>query len=198
MSRPRVAHSHSHAPRNIAIALKRERPDLDPDSYLYLLYAQRVGRILEAVYDKYCRNEFEMSSADMRVLFALRRSGPSYALRPTELFRSLLVTSGAITKQVDRLMAAGYVDRRPGPKKSGGFLIHLTKKGFKTADEALTSIADSSVVSIDALTPHERKTINNLFEKMLNDLEKRLPEEGGSDSTGTAETPRRKINRARR
>lgn len=198
MSRPKVAYSHSHAPSDIAIALTRERPDLDTDDYLYLLYAQRIGRIIEAVNDKYCRNEFQMSGADMRVLFALRRAGPSYALRPTELFRSLLVTSGAITKQVDRLMAAGYVDRRPGPKKSGGFLIHLTKKGFKTADDALTSIADSSVISINALTSQERKTINGLFEKMLYDLEKRLPEEEGSDLTETAESSRRKAKRARR
>lgn len=90
---------------------------------------------------------------------------------------------------------------RYGLKRSGRehvLALDVLQKGFKTADEALTSIADSSVVSIDALTPHERKTINNLFEKMLNDFEKRLPEEGGSDSTGTAETPRRKINRARR
>lgn len=197
MSRPRVAYSHSHAPRDIAVVLKRERPDLDPDDYLYLLYAQRIGRILEAVYDKYCRSEFEMSAADMRVLFALRRAGPSYALRPTELFRSLLVTSGAITKQVDRLMAAGYVDRRDGPQKSGGFLIHLTKKGFKAADQALTSIADSSVVSIDALTSQERKTMNGLFEKMLSDLEKRLPEDEKSELTETARPRRRKAKRAR-
>ena len=198
MSRPKVAYSLSHEPRDIAIALKRERPDLDPDDYIYLLYAQRVGRILEAVYDKHCRNEFEMSAADMRVLLALRRAGPSYALRPTELFRSLLVTSGAITKQVDRLMAVGYVDRRPGPKKSGGFLIHLTKKGFKAADETLTSIADSSVVSINALTSQERKTINGLFEKILNDLERRLPEEGGTDSREIARPSRRKTSRAKR
>lgn len=198
MSRPKVASSHSHAPRDIAIALKRERPDLNTDDYLYLLYAQRVGRILEAVTEKYFRSEFDMSAADMRVLFALRRAGPSYALRPTELFRSLLVTSGAITKQVDRLMAAGYVDRRAGPKKSGGFLIHLTKTGFKAADDALTSIADSSVLSINALTSQERKTINGLFEKMLNDLEKRLPEEGGTDLSEAAEPSRRKTSRAKR
>src|SRR3546814_265758 len=100
MSRPRVAHNRGHT-RHIAETLKNERPDLDPADYLYLVYANRVGRILEAVDDKHCRTEFGISAADMRVLFALRRAPPSYALRPTELFRSLLVTSGAITKQVD-------------------------------------------------------------------------------------------------
>ena len=182
MSRPKVAHTRSHA-REIAESLKRERPDLDPSDYLYLIYANRLGRILETVDDRHCRDEFGMSSADMRVLFALRRSGPGYALRPTELFRALLVTSGAITKQVDRLAAGGYVARQPGPAKSGGYLIHLTAKGFKIADDALTSLVHSSVMSINALTSAERDQVCTLLEKMLVDLETRLdgnsgPEEG--------------------
>lgn len=173
MSRPKVPHTRSHA-REIAESLKRERPDLDPADYLYLIYANRVGRILEAVDDRHCRAQFGLSAPDMRVLFALRRAAPSYALRPTELFRRLLVTSGAITKQVDRLAAGGYVVRQRGPEKSGGYLIHLTAKGFKTADEALTSLVHSSVLSINALTSQERNQVCVLLEKMLLDLEARL------------------------
>ena len=177
MSRPKVAYMQS-SPQDIAASLKRERPDLDQTDYLYLLYAQRVGRILDAVDDRHCRTEFGISAAEMRVLFALRRAGPTYALRPTELFRSLLVTSGAITKQVDRLILAGYVDRQPGPDRSGGFLIHLAERGFKAADAALTALADSSVVSHSALTTKERETVSRLLAKMLQDLERRL---GGDD-----------------
>lgn len=176
MPRPKVAYSRLHA-SDIAASLKRERPDLDQAEYLYLLYLQRVGRIIDAVHDKNCRTVFGISAAEMRVLFALRRSGPSYALRPTELFRALLITSGAVTKQVDRLIAAGYVDRQPGPEKSGGFLIHLTEKGFKVADEALTALADSSVVSHDALSRGERQTLLHLLENVLVDLEARLDAE---------------------
>lgn len=173
MSRPKVKHNPDHT-RHIAETLRSERPDLDPADYLYLIYANRMGRILEAVDDKHCRAQFGISAADMRVLFALRRAPPTYALRPTELFRSLLVTSGAITKQVDRLAAGGFVARQPGPAKSGGFLIHLTGKGFKTADDALTSLVNSSVVSSSALTPSERNQLCCLIEKMLVDLEDRL------------------------
>ena len=42
--------------------------------YLYLLYAQRVGWITDAVHDKHCRKNFGISSAEMRMLFALRRA----------------------------------------------------------------------------------------------------------------------------
>ena len=173
MPRPKVAYSKIHAGQ-IAASLRRERPDLDQVDYLYLLYAQRVGRIIDAVHDKHCRKDFGISSAEMRVLFALRRAGSPYALRPTELFRSLLVTSGAITKQVDRLVLAGYVDRQPGPEKSGGSLICLTDKGFAAADNALTALADSSVVPHSALTAEERQTALHILEKILLHLEEHL------------------------
>lgn len=173
MARPKVAYSAQHA-RDIALSLKRERPDLDQADYLYLLYVQRVGRIIDAVHDKHCRLEFGISGAEMRVLFALRRSPPAYALRPTELFRALLITSGAVTKQVDRLITAGYVDRQPGPQKSGGFLIRLTEKGFAAADRALAALADSSVVSHAALEAEERGKLLQLLEKILADLELRF------------------------
>lgn len=173
MSRPKVAHSRNHT-RHIAETLVSERPDLDPTDYIYLIYANRVGRILEAVDDRHCREEYGMGAADMRVLFALRRSPPDYSLRPTELFRSLLITSGAITKQVDRLAAGGYVARQPGPARSGGLFIHLTAKGMKTADDALTSLVHSSVVSMAALTRSERIQLCDLLGKVLVDLEERL------------------------
>lgn len=193
MPRPKVAYSKMHA-RDIAASLERERPDLDQREYLYLLYLQRAGRIIDAVHDKHCRTEFDISSAEMRVLFALRRSGPTYALRPTELFRSLLVTSGAITKQVDRLVAGGHVDRQPGPEKSGGFLIHLTKKGFDVADAALNALADSSVVSHAALTSEERKTVLHLLEKVLLDLEARLDAEVAEPAVVDTPKPRKRAS----
>lgn len=173
MARPKVPYSRQTI-SDIADSLKLERPDLDPNDYLYQIYAQRLGRILDAVDDRQCRVNFGISGAEMRVLFALRRSGPSYSLRPTELFRSILVTSGAITKQVDRLIARGYVKRQPGPNKSGGYLIQLTKKGFKIADDALTALADSAVISHEVLNSDERQTVCVLLGKMLRDLEDRL------------------------
>lgn len=173
MPRPKVAHLQSHT-RDIADSLRRERPDLDPADYLYLLYVERLGRIVDTLDERHCRSKFGVSASDMRVLYALRRAGPSYAMRPTELFRSLLVTSGAITKQVDRLAEEGCVVRKPGPEKSGGYLIQLTAKGKKLADKALTSLVDPVHWPVERLTRQERKTLCMLLEKMLFDLEERL------------------------
>ena len=174
MPRPKVPNNVQSHTREIAESLERGRPDLPLSNYLHLLYVERLGRIVDTVYDRNWRTNFGISGADMRVLFALRRSGPDYALRPTQLFRALLVTSGAMTKQVDRLEAARFVDRMPGPTNSGGFLIHLTHKGRRTADDALNSLADPTSFSTAALSRRERDLLCDLSEKLLLALERQL------------------------
>ena len=123
-----------------------ERPDLDLHDFLLGIVMNRMGRMLEASFDRMCRSQFGVSGPDMRVLFALRRHGAPYALRPTDLFRALLVTSGAITKQVDRLQALGLVERLPDPDYAAGFQVRLTPAGLKVADAATEELVNDSLL----------------------------------------------------
>jgi DNA-binding MarR family transcriptional regulator len=172
MPRQKIPNPQSHA-KDVAESIKRERPDLDPSDYLYLIYIMRLGRILGHVDDQRCRKNYGISGADMRVLYALRRAGAPYSRRPTELFRSLLVTSGAITKQVDRLVRLKLVSRSADPSSKGSFLVSLTKKGKNVADSALTSLAKFARPSKrSSLSRAEHDKMCALCEKMLLDLEK--------------------------
>jgi len=162
--------------REIGASFARERPDLDPDDYLHLIYIRRLGRLFDRIDHQYSQERFGVGGADMRVLRVLRCAGPPYARRPTELFRALLVTSGAITKQVDRLVAAGLVERRPDPSHAGGFLIQLTDRGFAMADESLTGLARGFPLVGDPspLGVRERRKLTQLCEEMLAAIEARL------------------------
>jgi len=166
----------SNSAQEIASSLARERPDLDPADYLHIIYIRRLGRLLDRIDNQYSLERFGISSSDARVLRALRRAGEPYALRPTELFRRLLVTSGAITKQVDRLAAAGLVERGPDPSHAGGFLIRLTDHGRDMADESLTKLAQAFPIvgEPSPLSPRERQKLAQLCEKMLNAVEDRM------------------------
>ena len=159
--------------RDIATSWARERPDLDPLDYLLPIYLIRIGRIVDRVGDRKWQRLFGLSASEIRMLFALRRSGGDYALRPTDLFRALLITSGAITKKIDHLEAAGLVKRRADPADKGGFLIHLTAKGKQAADQALESLADDSILSKShiSLSRQERKLMTRLCERILLDFE---------------------------
>jgi DNA-binding MarR family transcriptional regulator len=172
MPRKKMILTNGHA-RDIATSWVRERPDLDPLDYLLPIYLIRIGRIVERMGDQKWKKTFDISGAELRVLLALRRTGGDYARRPTDLFRALLVTSGAITKNVDRLTALGLVKRRPDPTDKGGLLVYLTARGKQVADKAMTEIASSSVLSRKriSLSAQERKVLTRLCERILLDFE---------------------------
>jgi DNA-binding MarR family transcriptional regulator len=116
-------------------------PDLHLTGLIFAIPVLRLGKIVEDHWDLQCVKHFGLRSNDMRVLLALRRVGPPHAKRPTDLFQSLLITSGAITKQVDRLARRKLVKRLPDPNHGGGCLIHLTPQGVKVSNKAVEIIA---------------------------------------------------------
>src|SRR5258708_4467815 len=118
----------------ITVQWQRERGDLDLARFRLTFSLMGRGRRTGGDFDRLCQRDYRISGSDMRVLFALRRGGPPYVKRPTDLFKALLVTSGAMTKKVDRLATLGMVERVQDPGHLGGFLIRLTKKGVQVAD----------------------------------------------------------------
>jgi DNA-binding MarR family transcriptional regulator len=157
----------------ITLQWRHERGDLGLDNFLLAIYLMRLGTWLDRAYDKLCRQHWGIGGGDMRVLLALRRGGPPYAKRPTDLFRALLVTSGAITKKVDRLEQAGYVQRLSDPGHNGGLLVHLTKKGLRAVDEATAKLANESVLAPAAgqMTKAEHSTLSRQVLRILSTLE---------------------------
>src|SRR5580692_5720701 len=139
----KTAGPESHI-EDVVESWRRERPDLDLGDFLLAILVMRLGRQVDDKYDRLCRERFGISGADMRVLFALRRAGKPFMRRPTDLFRALLVTSGAITKQVDRLSKKGLVERISRENQLGG--VQLTAKGLKMADAATDLIAKQSII----------------------------------------------------
>ena len=81
----------------------RELPDLDTRGMEVLGRARRIvlrsRPPIEAVFARH-----GMDAGEFDVLSTLRRSGPPYALRPTELFRSLMISSGGLTDRLNRLV----------------------------------------------------------------------------------------------
>ena len=143
----------------ITVQWHRERGDLDLENFLLAIYFMRLGTLVDRAYDRHCQKRYGINGGDMRLMLALRRSGPPYVKRPTDLFRALLVTSGAITKKVDRLVEAGYVERLPDPSHNGGFLVHLTKKGLQVVELAIEHLANRSALgpAMSQFTAEERR-----------------------------------------
>jgi DNA-binding MarR family transcriptional regulator len=148
----------------ITLQWQHEHSELDLSNFLLAIYFMRLGTLVEQAFDKMCQSLCGISGSDMRVLLALRRSGHPYAKRPTDLYRALLVTSGAITKKIDRLASLAMVERQPDPSHAGGFIVHLTKKGLDIVERAIVKLAEeSSIAPAIAHFSDEERAAGNEF-----------------------------------
>ncbi|MEU9158045.1 MarR family transcriptional regulator [Streptomyces sp. NPDC048417] len=126
----------------IAAAWTAELPDVDLAPFLVSAGILRLAQQVEHAFTTLARSS-GIGPGDLRVLLALRRSAPEYAMSPTALFKRLMITSGAVSKQVDRLAELGLVERVPDPEVLRGVLISLRPGGRAIAENAMRRIATS-------------------------------------------------------
>ncbi|UYM03809.1 MarR family winged helix-turn-helix transcriptional regulator [Solicola gregarius] len=120
---------------------RAERPDLDPDPMLVI---GRIGRLAETI-DGLLRPPFaaaQLGNGDFDVLAALRRAGSPYTLTPGELSRAMLVTTGAVTKRIDRLERRALVERAVAAGDARGRLVTLTPRGVQLVDDLIADHLD--------------------------------------------------------
>ena len=117
---------------------RRERPDLDPSPQGVIGRLHRVAleltERLVAVYE-----QFGLSEGEFDVLATLRRAGAPYERAAGELADHTLVTTGGLTKRVDRLAARGLVERRVEASDARKRLVRLTPGGRDLIDRAITA-----------------------------------------------------------
>lgn len=126
----------------------------------------RVSAQLERVY---AANGLTAASFD--VLATLRRSGAPYALSPSELIAWTMVTSGTMTNRLDRLAAAGLVERKPNPEDGRGSVVALTPQGFTLIDRVVTAHVANQHKVLSALSPQDRAALDGLLRQWLGAFE---------------------------
>lgn len=144
----------------------RERPDVDvsPQGVIGRLHrlASRLTDELCVVYRRHGLTEGEFD-----VLAALRRAGAPFERAPGELARFTMVTTGAMTKRLDRLVEAGLVTRRPASDDGRGRVVALTEAGTGLVDRAFTEHMRNERRLLDALTPDEAAALEALLTTWL-------------------------------
>jgi DNA-binding MarR family transcriptional regulator len=151
---------------------ERELPEVDAAIQRIRARLLLIGTHISRDNDRIARG-FGITGPEMRILFALRRHGPPYQMRPTDLFESLLVPSSSMTRQLDRLEEEGFLKRLPDPDDRRGSLVGLTRGGVKAANRALAEALDKSDVTeaLQRLSAHDRTSLDSLLEGLLNRFE---------------------------
>ncbi|RSS82286.1 MarR family winged helix-turn-helix transcriptional regulator [Streptomyces sp. WAC06614] len=148
----------------------RERPDLDVSPQGVLGRLHRLAALLTeelcVVYRRYGLGEGEFD-----VLAALRRAGAPYERAPGELAAFTMVTTGAMTKRVDRLERDGLVTRRRAAGDGRGRVVALTPAGRELIDTAFAEHMRNERRLLDALDPAEAAALQALLTTWLARLE---------------------------
>jgi DNA-binding MarR family transcriptional regulator len=151
---------------------RRERPDLDASSVEVIGRLQRVARLLEReMRDFFVSRGHEPWEYD--VLAALRRQGPPYELSGSALLPAMLVSPGAITNRIDRMIAKGLVERRTDPTSRRSMLIRLTEHGRQTVDALVDGHMANQNRLLVGLNGADRAQIVVLLRKLLLSLDDR-------------------------
>ncbi|MBQ0978666.1 MarR family transcriptional regulator [Micromonospora zamorensis] len=141
---------------------RRERPDLDPSPLLIIGRIQQLAVALDAA----LRPPFaaaDLGNGEFDVLAALRREGDPYALTAGQLSQRMLVTTGAVTKRVDRLIARGLVSRSVFESDARGRVVALTPAGMTLIDQLIEEHLANEARILRGLTDSDRAALERLL-----------------------------------
>ncbi|RCK49350.1 MarR family winged helix-turn-helix transcriptional regulator [Thalassospira profundimaris] len=145
---------------------RRERPDLDVTQMGVIGRLGRLRNILMMELDRVFR-QHDLNGASFDVLATLRRSGPPYALSPSQLIEWTMVTSGTMTNRLDKLEEAGLITRQRNPEDGRGFVVALTPLGFEMIDAAVTDHVANQHRLLEGLSSDEMGQLDGLLRKWL-------------------------------
>jgi len=144
---------------------RAELPDVDTRGMAILGRARWITLAarppIEAVLKAY-----DLDSGEADVLFTLLRSGPPYRLRPTELFRSLMISSGGLTDRLNRLAKAGLIRRVEAEGDGRSLPVELTEEGRRRAREAFREDMAVEAAMLQGLTEEEQVQLAALLRKL--------------------------------
>jgi DNA-binding MarR family transcriptional regulator len=161
---------------DIVAQWRSERPDLNVAALG--LYG-RLYRVVHLSDDALAKGlaRYGLQPGWFDLLAALRRAGAPYELNPTHLMRATLLSSSGMTKRLDRMEAAGMIERRRDPDDRRGTLVRLSRLGRSVIDRAVETHVVNEERLLGALTGAERRILDGLLKRLLVELEREV---GGS------------------
>nr|WP_287859922.1 MarR family transcriptional regulator [Klebsiella sp.] len=150
---------------------QRERPDLDCSPMGPIGRLKRCAMLLEPrIEAAFIRHDLVRWEFDM--LATLRRAGEPFVLSPTQLFSTLMITSGTMTHRLKALEKRGFISRQPNPEDARSLLVALTPEGRTLIDEAVESHVDNEHQVLAGLSTAQRQQLDEALAVFMRLLEK--------------------------
>ena len=114
--------------------------------------------------------EYALGPGEFDVMAALLRSGAPYEMSPTAIAEWTVVSSGAVTKRVDRCIEQGWVTRRVGQADGRSRVVALTPEGKELIDVVWNASVSRVHELLGGLDRGERDQLAILLEKWSRSL----------------------------
>lgn len=143
------------------------RADLDFSPLEVGTRVLRAAHLIQARLDGIAAAYGLSHRGDLETLTELDLVGP---LTPSQLAEDLLLTTGGMTVRLNRLQAAGLIERQPNPQDGRGVLVNLTTAGKDVAEDALATLLQAQSDIVGKLEKPEQGHLAGLLRALLAEL----------------------------
>ena len=157
----RMSQNQDHVDR-VQAQWRAERPEIDTSPMGIIARLHRIADALRGELLTLYR-EHGLGEGEFDILATLRRSGAPFELTPSELAQQTMVTTGAVSKRLDRLETTGFVTRRENLEDARGRVVALTSQGRDTIDRAYEAHMRNEARLLDHFSAAEREQLQSLL-----------------------------------
>lgn len=125
-------------------------------------------QLLSRRMDNLMKQRLSEIDIDLKTFANLRMLSDGDGINQRELGRLLEFPEYHTSRNVDSLVEAGFVERRPDPHSRRSVLIFLTNKGREKAKQLPKIISSVNTEFLQTLNEHEKQQIVWLLQKVAN------------------------------
>ncbi|MEU4832844.1 MarR family transcriptional regulator [Streptosporangium sp. NPDC023615] len=145
------------------------RAELPEAATVHLEIVKRTGRLKSLVEEvtQGVLGEYGLTYAEFDVLATLRRAGAPYRLKPSRLASRSSLTTGGTSNILQRLTAAGLVEREPDPDDGRSSWVRLTDRGARRAEELALATGEAHAELLAGVPDETARALADLLREVL-------------------------------
>lgn len=140
------------------------RPDLDCSAMGVVGRLRRTSGVWKKKLDPVFQ-DYGLSSIEFDILATLRRCDA--AVTPTELYQTLMLSSGAVSTRIEQLVKRNWVQRIASEHDRRSCKVVLTQEGVEFVDKVLNSHVANMDKMLNVLSKQEQDQLAHLLKKVL-------------------------------
>jgi DNA-binding MarR family transcriptional regulator len=123
-----------------------------------------IYRKIYSLNEQLIKEKYGLITSDLDVLAALNFHGKE--LSPTELYNTMIFSSGGMTKVLKKLESLSYISRVASPEDKRSTLVKLEPEGETLLLKCLDDIVEQRADIFDILDETEKDTLKCLLKKL--------------------------------